>query len=490
MSTARKIGKNVSFLSIGTLIQKFLSLVMVIYLAQFLGIGDFGVYSFAFSFVLMFTIFGDLGVGTFIFREIAKDKSKAAELLGDAFVVKLGLFLFVLLVIFISILSFHFFNPDEYPFIVVFFVLIAGISLLLDSMAGLFRMIFFAFQEMQYELITNTVYKVVLFVLTVGILFLGFGLKEVFFIALISSVINFILSFFIVIKKFIKPKISFNFSRYKQLIIAGLPFCFLAVFMSFYANMDSVMLSFFKGNISVGYYSAAMRLINTLSFIPAAFMSAIFPVMASFSASSNKSVNTVISKSFKYLLIVVLPIAFVTTLLSGRIIELIYPTTEINNFAPAASALTILIWFSVLNFLNLVFLNSLQSTKFEKRALHIVILSFAVNFILNLFLIPLFDFQGAAIASVVSQIVFFFLGMYFVSKYFFGFISFFKEILKILIKPLIASLIIIPLIYFFYDLNIFILFLISGLAYAIVLFGVLKGLDKQDISLFRKIINK
>ncbi|PIN98133.1 MAG: hypothetical protein COT90_05640, partial [Candidatus Diapherotrites archaeon CG10_big_fil_rev_8_21_14_0_10_31_34] len=156
MSTVRKIGKNVSFLSAGNLIQKLLSLAMVIYLAQKLGVGDFGVYSFAFSFVLMFTVFGDLGVGTYIFREIAKDRTNASELLGDAFIVKLGLFLFVLLAIFVSILGFHFLSPTEYPLIVVFFVLISGISLLLDSMAGLFRMIFFAFQEMQYEFFANT----------------------------------------------------------------------------------------------------------------------------------------------------------------------------------------------------------------------------------------------------------------------------------------------------------------------------------------------
>ncbi len=489
MSTIRTIGKNVCFLSAGNLIQKLLSLAMVIYLAQKLGVGDFGVYSFAFSFVLMFTVFGDLGVGTYILREIAKDKIRASRLLGDAFIVKLGLFLFVLLAIFLSILAFHFFSPNEYPFVVVFFVLLAGISLLLDSMAGLFRMIFFAFQEMQYEFFANTFYKLLLVILTAGVLFLGFGLKEVFFVALFSSLVNFVLSFVLVLKKFTVPKIQINFSRYKKLIIAGLPFCFLAVFMSFYANMDSIMLSFFKGNISVGYYSAAMRLINTLSFIPAAFMSAIFPIMASFFAGSNKSLNLVISKSFKYLLIVVLPVAFATTLLSGRIIELIYPTIQGNDFSPAASALTILIWFSVLNFLNLIFLNSLASTAFEKKALIIVGVSLFFNFFLNLFLIPLFDFQGAAFASVLSQIVFFLLGAYFVSKYFFGFLSFFKLIFKTAVKPLISSLIVFGFIYFFFYLNFFILIVISLVLYLIALY-LIKGFDEKDISFFRKLINK
>jgi O-antigen/teichoic acid export membrane protein len=485
MSTVRKIGRNVSLLSAGNLIQKFLSFVMVVYLAQKLGVANFGVYSFAFSFVLLFTVFSDLGVGTLIFREIAKDKTKASELLGDAFVIKLILFLPVLLFIFLSVLFLHFFDPLQYPLIIVFFVFIAALSLLLDSLAGLFRMVFFAFQEMQYEFFANIFYKLLLVFLTAGILFLGFGLKEVFFVALFSSGANFALSSFVAVKKFVKPKISFSFLRYKKLVLAGLPFCFLGVFMSIYGSIDSVMLSFFKGNVSVGYYSAAMRLINTLSFIPTALMSAIFPVMASFHASSNKSLNVVISKSFKYLLVVVLPIAFATTLLSERIIGLIYPTTELNNFAPAALALKILIWFSVLNFLNLIFLNSLQSTAFEKKASMIVAVSLAINILFNLFLIPVYDFAGAALASVLSEIVFFCLGAYFISKYFFDFLSF----LKTLIKPLIASLTIFAFIYFFFFLNIFVLLLFSAVIYFVVLF-LIKGFDKKDISFFRKLVSK
>ena len=489
MSTVRKIGKNISFLGAANIIQKFLALAMVIYLAQKLGVGDFGVYSFAFSFVLFFSILGDLGIQTMLSREIAKDRSKAPQLLGDALVVKLILFLPVLFLVFISISYLHFFNPLQHPWIIIVFVFLAGVSLLLDSMASLFRMIFFAFQEMKYEFCASSFYKIILVSFTLGVLFLGFGLKEVFFVAVFSSFMNFSFSFVLVIKKFAKPKISFDFSRYKRLIVSALPFCFLGIGMVLHASVDSVMLSFFKGNLSVGYYSAAMRLISTLGFIPVTFMSAVFPVMASFYASSNKSLTILISKSFKYLLIIILPIAFITTLLSGRIIELIYPTTELNNFAPAATALKILVWFSVLNFLNMVFLNSLVFTDFEKKGFLIVGVSLALNIILNFFLIPMYDFEGAAFASVLSQILFFVLGAYFISRHFFSRMSFFKSIIKISIKPLIGSLVIFLFVWFFFFLNFFVLVLFSAIIYLVVLF-LIKGFDKQDISFFRKILSK
>ncbi len=485
MSTVKRIGKNFSFLTIGNVIQKILSLLMVIYIARELGVEDFGLYSFIFSFVMFFTVFGDLGISALVPREIAKDRSRAGELIGRAFVIKIFLFVIVIIGIFVSGNLLNFFDGAKYPPYVVFLILVAGFSLLFDSMASLFRSVFFAFQEMQYELFVNSFYKVVLVGCTIGVLFLGYGLKEVFFVAVFSSFFNFVLSSFIVTKKFIKIKFSFDLKKYKQLLIWGLPFSFMFIFMTLYGMADSVMLSILKGNISVGYYSAALRLINTLSFVPITFMSVVFPVMAYFYASSNKSVSVIVEKSLKYLLIIILPIAFSTTLLSGRIIGLIYPTSGINDFAPASTALTILIWFSVFNFLNLVFLNALQSTAFEKKAFFIVGITLIINIFLNLILIPRYDFAGAAFASVLSEMVLLILGAYFVSKHFFNIFSLSKAV----IKSLFASLILFAFIYFFFFLNIFVLFISSIFLYVIILF-LIKIFDKEDISFFKRMIQR
>jgi len=486
MGTALKIGKNVFFLAAGNIIQKILSFVMVVFIAQKIGVEAFGVYSFAFSFVILFLAFADFGIATLIFREIAKKRHNASELMGNAIVVRIALFFITLFGVFALILFLHFFRPSQYTLQVIFFVLIAAVSLLLDSMAGLFRMSFFAFQEMQYDFFVNTFYKIVLVFLTLSVLFFGYGLTEIFYVALFSSFVNFVISFFVMVKKFFVPKFSFNLQKYRELAVAGLPFCFIAFFLSIYASIDLTMLSIFKGNLSVGYYSAAMRLISAISFIPIVLTSSIFPVLASFYGSLNRSVGLIILKSLKYLLIIILPIAFATTLLSERIISLIYPVTQANNFLPASGALAILIWFIVLGFLNLVFLNSFQSTAFEKKAFYIVVFSLVVNVVLNLVLIPLYDFNGAAFASVLSELAFFVLAVFFSAKHFEFFNAF--SAVKLFFKPLIASLFIFVFIYLFFFLNIFVLFFVSAVMYFLVLFFI-RGFDLQDISFFRQLIN-
>ena len=56
----------------------------------------------------------------------------------------------------------------------------------------------------------------------------------------------------------------------------SLPIGIGAVCWSFYNRIDVTLLSFMKGDVSVGEYTAAYRLTNTLVFIPSAYMSAIF----------------------------------------------------------------------------------------------------------------------------------------------------------------------------------------------------------------------
>ncbi|MFH1545317.1 MAG: flippase [archaeon] len=483
MRTVKRIFKNFSFLLVGSIIQKFLTLVLIVYIAHRLGIGDFGVYSFILSFVILFTIFGDLGVSVLIFREIPKNKSNTSRLLGDALAIKLLLMFFVFVLAFLSLFVLNLLKPESYPPIMFLFVFIMVGSMVLDSLAGLFRTIFFAFERMEYDFIVNTAYKIVLTMLSFFVLFLGYGLLLVFLVAALSSLLNLFLSVLLVLFKFPKPVIRIDFKHYKAVILRALPFCFIAIFASIYGSIDSVMLSFFKGNIDVGYYNAANRLTNSLAFIPSMFVSSMFPIMSSFFAQRNKSLLTIIKKSFTYLLALVLPIAFGTTLLAGRIIALIYPTTATNDFSPASIALLILVWFSVFSFINIFFLSLLTSTAYEKRTVLFLFIALIFNVVFNLFLIPIYSFAGAAIASVLSELIFFISCYYLISKYFkFGIKGIFGPITKILIGCLLMVL----FIYLFFFLNLFILVIISAFIYFFVIF-LLRLFDKEDKLIIKKL---
>ena len=79
MNTVQTIAKNTGVLFAANIITNILSLILVIYIARYLGDVIYGKYSFALIFTGMFGVLTNLGLDPLIIREVAKDKSKASK---------------------------------------------------------------------------------------------------------------------------------------------------------------------------------------------------------------------------------------------------------------------------------------------------------------------------------------------------------------------------------------------------------------------------
>ena len=79
MNTVQTIAKNTGVLFVANIITSILSLILVIYIARYLGDVIYGKYSFALVFTGMFGVLTNLGMDQLIIREVARDKSKASK---------------------------------------------------------------------------------------------------------------------------------------------------------------------------------------------------------------------------------------------------------------------------------------------------------------------------------------------------------------------------------------------------------------------------
>jgi O-antigen/teichoic acid export membrane protein len=107
-----------------------------------------------------------------------------------------------------------------------------------------------------------------------------------------------------------------------------------------------------------------------------------------------------------------------------------------------------------------------------------------LNVVLNLFLIPEFSLVGAAIAIIISAT--FVLIMYLYIAFRNGLKI---PIQKIIIKPLIACIGMIFFIYYFNDMNLYLLISFSILLY-FGLFFIMKGFSKEEISFLKDMVIK
>ena len=450
---------------VGNVIFRLVSLVVTVYLARYLGTEGFGKYSFVFAYLTFFGVITDLGLQTILVRDMSRDPSNAPKLIGNAYIVRLLLAILAvaLSVIVITLLS--------YPADTTIYIYLATFTLLFISFSDFYATIFQTNFRMEYSIIAKLVFKFLSAGLILWIIFFLHGtLTQVILVLVFSEMVKTLISY-LFSRKFIRPQFKINFKLWKYLFKECLPIAFSTVIMVIYYRIDVVMLSLMLGDAEVGLYSAAYKLSEPLSLIPLAFFVSLFPLMsASFKTSEERLVKSY-RLSFKYLLIIMLPIAMGVSVLSDEIILLIYGA----EFSGSASALKILIWGLVFSSGGMLFWNLLAAIDKQKLSTYITAISAFGNIALNFILIPLMGYVGASIASVLTAFLAFIMGFYFVSKDLRV-----LPIHKISIKPVLAIVIMGFFVYFFIDTNIFLLIFCAALIYFLSLL-FLKTLTEEDI---------
>ena len=95
--------KNTSWLVAEKILRLVVGLFIGVWIARYLGPAQFGLLSYAQSFVGLFTIIATLGLDGIVVRELVKDESRKDELIGTAFYLKLAGAISVLLMLAIAI---------------------------------------------------------------------------------------------------------------------------------------------------------------------------------------------------------------------------------------------------------------------------------------------------------------------------------------------------------------------------------------------------
>jgi len=156
-----------------------------------------------------------------------------------------------------------------------------------------------------------------------------------------------------------------------------------------------------------------MRLIELMGIVPALIVSALFPIISSLYKASIESLENVFKSSFRYLLMIALPITIGTLLLSDRLIYIVYGK-EYFKTIPALKILSLALIFI---FVNYILMNILVAVDRQMTNAIMAGTCVFVNIALNMCLIPYYGYLGAGTATVITEIVLFALGLYYVSKY-------------------------------------------------------------------------
>lgn len=390
--------KNTAYLACAELITKIISFMIVIIVARYLQEINFGKYSFAFAYTSFFAIISDLGLDTLAIRDIARNKESAGKLFVNTSLIKfvLSIISFVLLVVIINLMN--------YPQDTILAVYILGIYALINSFNQLFRSVFRAFEKMRYEAIVRIIEKVITLFLIIYLISNEYGLIEIVSVFLIASVLTFILSGYFTISRFIKIKFELDTILMKKIFKEALPFGFTAIFIVIYFRIDTVMLSLMVGDKAVGLYNASYNIIDGLTGLVAGSLGGMaLPVMSRYfvSVENRKYLKITYIQLFELSLIAGLLISIFVTIFAEDIIQLFYG----SEYLDAAASLKILIWAFFIICISTISSTLLNSIGKQKIVTFGTGMGALLNIILNMLLIPHFSYLGAALATVITEIV-------------------------------------------------------------------------------------
>lgn len=387
--------KNVSYLFAAQIITSLLTPLLLIFIARKLGGEIFGKYSFIISLALIFLIISEFGIKSVAIRDVAREPSHVSKYLGNIISLKL-VFSFLSCLIYILFVSLLDMPRDTTLASYIF----AG-GLFFQSMSYAFRWVFHALQIMEYEALQRVAERFFIFIISMLVLWRGFGLIALSLAFLVTQVTVFLLSFLFVAKKIKIPRMKVNLSFCKYLIKTAVFFALCEVLWMIYFRIDIVMLAKLKGETEVGWYNAAYVIVNFTALISMLLMQAMFPVLSNLYKKGKSKLEEAAENLFRYLIITALIIVPVIFFLSDKIISLLYG----SGYSHSVSALRLLIFVIIFLFPGNLFALILASSNRHKMLALINLIGVIVNISFNFILIPRYSYIGAGISTIITEIV-------------------------------------------------------------------------------------
>lgn len=408
MATASKIIKNTTYLTSAFIGQKILSFIYFTLIARWVGAVDTGAYVFALAFSTIFSVFVDFGLGPLIQREIARAPGQTEQIVRKTLAVKtfyaIGAIIAGLLIAHLIV--------DE--LVVLQMIYIAMVLMAVDSFNLTLWSAFRGHHLLQYEGVSVILGQVIVLLVGLTGLVMGAPLTILIVALLLGSMFNAVYGFIMVKRKLGFYALPDYTSKHKKSFLKeSYPFGFAGAFTRVFSSIDSVLLGMMQGGGAVGLYSVPNKIVFALQFIPSAFAASIYPAMSYHYKRDKKKMMEIFQYSVLFLFILSVPVAIGLFVLTPVIIEFVF-TAE---FLPAIPAMYILVWGVIFGFMEFPF-GALLSAIGQQRKNTItrgVVMS--VNIVLNIILIPLYSFVGAAIAALVSYALLTIMGAIWAHKY-------------------------------------------------------------------------
>ena len=396
-TSSKRITKNIFSLSLGQGINLFFSFFSTILAARYIGVENFGEFSYLIAVVGLLAKVIDFGISPIVFRESSKE-FKQFKLLNTGLTIRIVLFIIVL-VLYNSTVFLLSFSLNE---IILSDILLVGIiiSTKFQNFRDLFEIPFKVELKMHYPMIFTMTDNFILIILVILMPYVKGGLVYYAVCYTISNLPGFLFILIILYKKF-GYRFRIEYDKINWLVKESVPLLGYVILLAIFQQVDFLLLKNMNSAYSTGIYAVANRLTMPFNIIPYAISTTFFPIIVKNIKADEKKNDDLKVFIFKILLFISFLLMVVTSFKSQDIIIVLFGINYIKSFIPTI----LLLGAQIFLFYNFFAVDIFIAYNMQKYIFIYAALIVSLDLTLSLLLIPIYSYNGVAFAKIASSFI-------------------------------------------------------------------------------------
>lgn len=376
----------------GKIFHMLLSFLMGLLMARYLGPSNYGTLNYAAAYGTFFTAFCTLGINSVIIKDFVDHPEEEGLTIGTTITLRLisSVLSFLTILGIVSVV-------DRSEPITIWVVALYSLSLIFqvfDTLQQWFQAKLLSKYYAIATLISYTIatgYKAILLITGKGVAWFA-----------ISNSIDFLLAalvLFIFYRKKNGPAFSFSMKKAKSLLAVSRSYILSGLMVAIYSATDKFMLKQMLDESNVGYYSLAVQISTLWVFVLSAIIDSMKPPIMEYHNTDKSLYLRMNRRMYAVVFYLSLGASLLICLVAPLLVEIIYGSA----YLPSVSPLRIVVWYVAFSYLGVARDAWIVCERKQKYLKYLYLGSAVLNVALNYLLIPIMGVNGAALASLLTQ---------------------------------------------------------------------------------------
>jgi O-antigen/teichoic acid export membrane protein len=329
--------RNAFFLVLSQAIVTPLTMVINGVMGHYLGAAEFGDLYLAGTFAALGFLLVEWGQGPLLTGEVARDRTRAGELLGSSIGFRMAASVVVGGVL--VLIALHQGRNAAFSAVLLLVVVSSAMGTVVGAAQDTVR----GFERMDFGAASYVGWQVLRLVVVVPALLLGGRIRAVLIAQAVCGAIGLVVVLRLLGRVGI-PRLRFRAATVKELVVRGTPFLVFGLATTLQLTVDALFMARFASPEAVGWYAAASKLQGALIYPAGVLIAAIYPTLCRLHVEDLDAYRRTAAAALRTTTILVMPVAICCFL---------YPDVGVRlygreSFRPAEDDLRIMAVFLLL----------------------------------------------------------------------------------------------------------------------------------------------